>query len=133
MILTLREYRDTTSRLRPHFDAIVRTLDSAGPYTGKFGAKHIKFQAQRLIENLGFGAGLYDLAHLPPWRDALLSIEQVRAEWDRLLGMTFDTDRLEESINTFLRVRSKMEEIKEMARAFIRAEDEEEQVGKAYR
>ena len=81
MILTLREYRDTTSRLRPHFDAIERALDSAEPYTSKFVAKRIEFQAQRLVENLAFGAGLYDPAHLPPWRNALLNIEQVRAEW----------------------------------------------------
>ena len=133
MILTLREYRDTTSRLHPHFDAIERALDSAEPYTSKFVAKRIEFQAQRLIENLAFGAGLYDPVHLPPWRNALLNIEQVRAEWNRLLELEFETDRLEESINTFLQVRSRVQELKEMAAAFIRTEDEEEQVGKAYR
>ena len=133
MIVSLRVFREITSRLRPHFDAIERTLDSAEPYTAKFGTKHMVFQAQRLIENLGFSTGLYDLVHLPPWRNADTTIDQVRAEWDRLLELEFGTERLEESINAYQRVKAEVEEIRKMGEAIIREEDQEEQVGKAYR
>ena len=112
MITTVRKFVRRADIMRPHFVAIECALADATPNTGEFAS--VEFEAQRLIENFGFAAGIYDKDHLPTWRGKKTTIEQVRAEWMRLQDVKFDIRRVAAHIQNTERVKENLRRLQEI-------------------
>ena len=115
MITTVRKFVKIAEIMRPHFDAIERSLATPDGV----------FEAQRLIGVFGRAAGIYDPVHHPPWYGGVRTIDEVRAEWLRLQDVRFDARRIIEYIREMDSIRAKVNKVREGMAILDAAEDED--------